>query len=129
MLFESEWSDDDIAAPVWVTDDPEDEMFIDLGDRMRSPTDLRLNQSGDAPDRCDSAKSPHRRRWISPLTAIFSELWSRLHRRRELRHINAAWAMLDDRTLKDIGISQLEVEYAINARHWSGRHCLMRHVV
>ena len=64
MLFESEWCGDAITAPVLVADDPEDEMFRGLGDRMRSPTDLRLNQSGEAPDRCNLAKSPNRRRWI-----------------------------------------------------------------
>src|SRR5215469_7342883 len=53
MLFESEWSADATAAPLLVTDDPEGEMFTGLGDRTRSLTDLRLNRSGEAPDRCD----------------------------------------------------------------------------
>ena len=118
MLFESEWSRDAIAAPVFVTDDPEDEMFPGLGDRMRSPSDLRLNQSGEAPDRRDLAKSPQRCRWISLLTSILGELRSRIQRRREIRRMNAAWAMVDDRTLNDIGTSRLEVEYAKDAGHW-----------
>jgi hypothetical protein len=29
--------------------------------------------------------------------------------------MNAAWAMVDDRTLNDIGTSRLEVEYAMDA--------------
>lgn len=118
MLFESEWSGDASAAPVLVTDDPEDEMFTDLGDRMRSATDLRLNQSGETPDRCDLAKCPHRHRWIVLLTSVVGELRSRIHRGREIRRMNAAWAMVDDRTLNDIGTSRLDVEYAMDARHW-----------
>ena len=115
MLFESQWCGDAITAPVLVADDPEDEMLGGLGDRMRSPTDLRLNQSGEAPDRSDFAKSSHRRRWISLLTSIVDEPRWRIHRRREIRRMNAAWAMVDDRTLNDIGTSCLEVEYAMKA--------------
>ena len=119
MLFESQWCGDAITAPVLVADDPEDEMLGGLGDRMRSPTDLRLNQSGEAPDRCDLAKSPHRRRWMSLLASLLGELRSRMHRRREIRCIDAAWALVDDRTLTDIGTSRLEVGYAMDARHWA----------
>jgi hypothetical protein len=118
MLFESEWSGDAIAASLLVSDDPEGEMFTGLGDRTRSLTDLRLNQSGETPDRCDLAKSPHQRSWISLLTSILGELRSRIHRRWEIRRMNAAWAMVDDRTLNDIGTSRLYVEYAMDARHW-----------
>jgi uncharacterized protein YjiS (DUF1127 family) len=119
MLFESEWRGDAIAAPVLVTDDPEDEVFSGVGDRMRSPTDLGLNQSGDASDSCNLGKSPHRRRWIVLLTSVVGKLRSRMHRRREIRRNSAAWAMVDDRTLKDIGISRLELEYAADVRHWA----------
>ena len=118
MLFESEWPDDAIAALVFVADGPEDEMSTGFGDRMRTPTDLRLNHSGEAADRCDLATSPHRRRWIILLTSILGNLRSRIHHRREIRRMNAAWAMVDDRTLNDIGTSRLEVEYAIDAQHW-----------
>jgi uncharacterized protein YjiS (DUF1127 family) len=108
MLFDA------VAAPVLVTDDREDEMFADLG----SPVDLRLDQSGEAPDRCDLVKTPRRRRWIGLLTSILGELRSRIHRRREIQRVSAAWTMVDERTLKDIGISRLEVEYLMDARHW-----------
>ena len=118
MLFESQWSGDAIAAPVLVTDDSEDEMFDGLGDRMRRPTDFRLDQSGEATDRRDLVKSPHRSRWIILLTSILGELPSRIHRRREIGRMKAAWEMIDDRTLNDIGTSRLEVEYAMDARHW-----------
>ena len=115
MLFESEWLRDAIAAPVLVADDREDEMFPGLDDGTRSPTDLRLNQGGEAPDRWNLAKSPNRRRWIPLLSSIFGQLRSRIHRIREIRRMNAAWAMVDDRTLNDIGTSRLEVEYAMDA--------------
>ena len=111
MLLESEWSGDVIAAPVLVTDDPEEEMFTGFGDL----TPFHLNQSGETPDRCDLAKSPHRRRWISLLTSMLGKLRSRMHRRRDIRRIYADWAMVDDRTLRDIGISRLEIEYAMDA--------------
>ena len=117
MLFESEWSGDVITAPVLVADDWEDEIFPGLDDGTRSPTDLRLSQSGEAAARCDLAKSPHQRSWISLLTSILGELRSRIHRRWEIRRMNAAWAMVDDRTLNDIGTSRLNVEYAMDARH------------
>ena len=114
MLFESEWSGDAIAAPVWVTDHPEDEMFTGLGD---CATDIRPDQSHEDPDCRDLAKSPHRRSWKSMLTTIHGWLRSRIHRRREVRRMNAAWAMVGDRTLNDIGISRFEMEYAMDVRH------------
>ena len=117
MLFDSEWYGDVIAAPVLVADDREDEIFPGLDDGTRSPADLRLSQSGETTDRCDLAKSPHRRRWISLLASLLGGLRSRMHRRREVRRISAAWALVDDRILNDIGISRLEVEYAMEARH------------
>ena len=118
MLFESEWSGNAFAAPVRVTDDLEDEMFTSLGDRMRSPTDLPLNQSSEARDRCDLAKSCYWRRWIGMLSATLRQLRSRMHRRREIERTSAAWTMVDDRLLKDIGISRIEVEYARDSQHW-----------
>ena len=115
MLFESEWSGDAIIAPFLVIDDREDETFTGFADRIGSPTDPRLNQGGEVPDRCNLAKSPNWRRWIPLLSSIFGELRSRIHRGREIRRMNAAWAMVDDRTLNDIGTSRLEVEYAMDA--------------
>lgn len=114
MLFESEWSGDAIAAPVWVTDHPEDEMFTGLGD---CATDIRPDQSHEDRDRHDLAKSLHRRRWIPLLFSILGGLRLRMRRRREIRRMNAAWAVVDDRTLNDIGISRFEIEYAMDARH------------
>jgi uncharacterized protein YjiS (DUF1127 family) len=59
------------------------------------------------------------RAWITSIASIVAELWSRMLREREIRRITVAWEMIDDRTLKDIGISCYEIEYARDARHWS----------
>jgi uncharacterized protein YjiS (DUF1127 family) len=40
----------------------------------------------------------------------FLKFWSAMCRKRESRRISAAWEVLDDRTLKDIGISRYEIE-------------------
>jgi uncharacterized protein YjiS (DUF1127 family) len=42
-----------------------------------------------------------------------------MRREREIGRIRAAWETIDDRTLKDIGISRYEIEYARGARPWS----------
>jgi len=57
--------------------------------------------------------------WITSITSILTELRSRMLREREIRRIRAAWETIDDRTLKDIGISRCEIEYARDPRHWS----------
>lgn len=59
-----------------------------------------------------------RRRWITSVISFFAELWSRIGHAREIRRIRAVWETIDDRTLKDIGISRYEIEYAREARHW-----------
>ena len=115
MLFESEWCGDAITAPVLVADDPEDEMFTGFDEGSRTPTDICPDRSHEDPDRCDLAKSSNRRSWVDMLTAILRQLRSRMRRGRETQRISAAWTMVDDRLLKDIGISRIEVEYAMDA--------------
>ena len=39
-------------------------------------------------------------------------LWSIVSRKRELARIRAAWETIDDRMLRDIGVSRYEIEYA-----------------
>jgi len=58
-----------------------------------------------------------RRTWITSITSSFAGLWSKMLREREIRHIRAAWKTIDDRTLKDIGISRYEIEYAKDPRN------------
>ena len=43
--------------------------------------------------------------WIISITSFFAELWSRILRECEIRHISAAGERVDDRALKDLGIS------------------------
>ena len=57
--------------------------------------------------------------WSTPITSILAGIWSKILRQRETRRIKAAWEMIDDRTLRDIGISRNEIERARDARHWS----------
>jgi uncharacterized protein YjiS (DUF1127 family) len=57
--------------------------------------------------------------WRTSTTSILAGLWSRILRQRETRRIKAAWEMIDDQTLKDIGISRYEIERARDARYWS----------
>jgi uncharacterized protein YjiS (DUF1127 family) len=40
----------------------------------------------------------------------FPKLWSAIRRKRECSRISAAWEVLDERTLRDIGISRYEIE-------------------
>jgi uncharacterized protein YjiS (DUF1127 family) len=47
-------------------------------------------------------------RWISLITWIVAMLWLRMAREREMRRMRAAWATIDDRTLRDIGVSRWE---------------------
>ena len=59
-----------------------------------------------------------RRRWITSLTSFFAELWLIIRHTREIRRIRAVWETIDDRTLRDIGVSRYEIEYATETRHW-----------
>jgi uncharacterized protein YjiS (DUF1127 family) len=61
-----------------------------------------------------------RRPWITSISSIFAELRSRMLRGREIRRIRAAWQTIDDRTLRDIGISRHEIDYGGAARHARG---------
>jgi uncharacterized protein YjiS (DUF1127 family) len=55
--------------------------------------------------------------WMTPITSFFAEIWSKMLREREIRHIRAAWGRIDDRTLRDIGISRYEIDYAKDPRN------------
>jgi uncharacterized protein YjiS (DUF1127 family) len=58
----------------------------------------------------------YRATWSTSITSILAGLWSKILRQRETCRIKAAWGMIDDRTLKDIGISRYEIERARGAR-------------
>jgi uncharacterized protein YjiS (DUF1127 family) len=99
MLFESQWAGDAIADPICRTYDREDAFF-------ESRDDLPTNLSG-------------WRSWFSSIASIVAQLWSAMLRERELRRMSLAWERVDDRTLKDIGVSRYEIEYGTDARPWS----------
>ena len=82
---------------------------------------LYLAKDRDSARRAETARTNFAgpRAWITSTTSIITELWSKVLREREIRRIRAAWRAIDDRTLKDIGISRYEIEYARDARHWS----------
>jgi uncharacterized protein YjiS (DUF1127 family) len=50
-------------------------------------------------------------RWISYFTAIVAQLWLRMARAHEKRRMRVVWATIDDRTLRDIGVSRWEIAY------------------
>jgi uncharacterized protein YjiS (DUF1127 family) len=57
--------------------------------------------------------------WGAWITSNLAKLWSRLLREHESRRVREALAALDDRTLKDIGISRHEIDdIGIYERHW-----------
>ena len=138
MQCESQWPGDDIAAPSCPAYDRGAALFEGLGrswNRVDSPADRTrvLRPAGEHAHRRDLGKHPPdgrradtaptnfagRRASTTSITSILTELWSRMLRGREIRRIRAAWETIDDRTLKDIGISRFEIEYSTDARHWS----------
>ena len=140
MQCQSQWPGDAIAAPFCPACDRGDAFFEGLG-RSWNRVDSRADQTrvlwptGEYTGRRELAKdraSARRaetvrtdfagwRAWITSITSILIELRSRMRRQREIRRIRAAWETIDDRMLKDIGISRYEIEYARDPRHWSGR--------
>jgi uncharacterized protein YjiS (DUF1127 family) len=51
-------------------------------------------------------------RWMGMITPMLVRLWSRVSRKREFARIRAAWETIDDRMLRDVGVSRYEIEYA-----------------
>jgi uncharacterized protein YjiS (DUF1127 family) len=138
MQFESHWPGGAIAAPFRPLYYRGAAFFKGLGrswNRVDSHSDRTrvLTPAGEYPSRRGPGRDrpsarraetvrtdfAGRRAWITSITSILIELWSRMLREREIRRIRASWEAIDDRTLKDIGISRYEIEYARDARHWS----------
>jgi uncharacterized protein YjiS (DUF1127 family) len=126
MRFETEWPGDNVAAPVCDTFDWEDAFLDSLGgswnltDTRWDGVDPVLTAFAPRDWRGTATAAPTRfggwRRWVGSIAAIVAGLWSRVLREREIRRFRAAWRTIDDRTLKDIGISRIEFEYARDAR-------------
>ncbi len=92
-------------------------------ERIRRPEPVRGAQLDHwSPTRNRSLAEPaetRQSRWSISIASILAGPWLGMRRRQETRRINAAWETIDDRTLKDIGISRYELERARNARGWS----------
>ena len=129
MRFETEWPGDNIAAPVRDTYDWEDASLDGLGGGWN-----RIDTRWDGVDpvatafvprdgRGTATAAPTRfggwRRWVGSIASIVARLWPRVLRERQFGRVRAAWRTIDDRTLKDIGMSRIEFEYAKDARQGS----------
>ena len=99
MRYESPRQGDVVAAPVCIWLKHEDGVLEGFEGRSWDQVDNRADRT---------ARS-------TSITSILAELWSRIRRRREIHRIKAAWGMIDDRTLDDIGVSRYQIEYARDA--------------
>ena len=65
---------------------------------------------------------PNQQHWHLALVRSLAELprvfGARIRRRRELRRLCSAWDMVDDRMLKDIGLSRHAITQLGSERHW-----------
>ena len=59
-------------------------------------------------------------RWTSGLFSLPARLWSKLVEAHERRRSTAALEALDDRTLKDMGLTRNEIHHVV--RHGRPRH-------
>jgi uncharacterized protein YjiS (DUF1127 family) len=125
MRSESQCPGEAIAAPICGTYNLDDafieglsgELVIDL-----APLQRRAHSDGCRVHASMPTTRPPIslvRAWITSISSVVAELWSKMRRDREIRRIRAAWEMVDDRTLKDIGISRYEIQYGIDERHWN----------
>jgi len=94
------------------------EPVLDLAPRSSAPRLQRQQVRTTADPETAARNFAGWRAWITSIASIISEWWSRIRGERELRRLGAAWEGIDDRTLRDIGISRLEIEYGRPPRHW-----------
>lgn len=58
--------------------------------------------------------------WSARITSLAARFWSRMRRKREVRLAITRLDVLDDRTLKDIGLHRSQVESAVTHRERYG---------
>jgi uncharacterized protein YjiS (DUF1127 family) len=109
----ADWTDADLAAVKERTGHPDPFGATHAG--HRGPTQVRSVAERAGTEPTDLAGRPI---WRISVTSILAGLWSRMRHNREIRRIRAAWDTIDDRTLKDIGVSRYELERARNRRYW-----------
>jgi uncharacterized protein YjiS (DUF1127 family) len=82
----------------------------------RTVEPLGLRQEGSADESLLQGGSPGWRPWLASIAA---RLWTRIRDARECRRSIAALHALDDRALKDIGLTRHQIEHAvIYGRPW-----------
>ena len=118
MRFESEWPGDIIAAPICRTYDREAVFFDSLASRSWSRLDSRSDRTDGWCAENATTDLPGWRASFASIGSVVARLLSKIVREHEIRRIRASWEAIDDRTLKDIGISRYEIEYARDPRHW-----------
>ena len=133
MMFESEWSS--------VSDTFEwEDAFLDSHAGSWNQVDTPWDEVDPVPTafasrdwRSRAIAAPTKfgdlRRRVSSIATIVAASWSRVFREREIRRIRAAWRTIDDRTLKDVGISRVEFEYRETRGHEADRTAMCRGAV
>ena len=97
-------------------------------ERRRAPMDLPFGP-WPAPGRaaigvftprqpCDPSGRPWGPTWVRSLARLTRTFVERVRRRRELRRLRAAWDLVNDRTLEDIGLSRHAITRLGGERHW-----------
>jgi hypothetical protein len=126
MQFESEWPDHATAGPLCPEHDREALFFERLGGRSR----CRVYSRGDeaaadqtavvARHRRDAMPASEPNNWVRRIATVISlaiNLWSGI-RHRESRSTKATWETIDDRILRDLGLSRYEIELLT----WTGHY-------
>ena len=125
MPFDSEWPGDAIAVPFCSISNREDASSESPGGRTwdwlgrrSGANEVRPLRDGICTDN-DPTRFAGWSGWITTIGPIIGELWSKRMRERALRRLAAGWEKLDDRILKDIGVSRYEIEFERDAVYWS----------
>ena len=124
MPFDSAWPGYAAAAPFCGTSNREDASIESPGGRMWDRLDGRAGADEAPPprDAVGTDNEPTRfagsgMGWITSIGSIIAERSKRMSER-GIRRLAAGWEKLDDRILKDIGVSRHEIEYGRDAAYW-----------
>jgi uncharacterized protein YjiS (DUF1127 family) len=130
MQFDSQRPGDAIATPFCRIYDREDALFEGFGGRSwnrvnslsnqadANPTGVVLKDRHDVGAHLEIARDDvaGRRKWITSISSVLTRLCSKIRHKREIRRLGAAWEMIDDRTMRDIGVSRYEIDQAGDLR-------------
>jgi uncharacterized protein YjiS (DUF1127 family) len=124
MPFDGEWPGDTAAAPFCGTSNREDVPIESPGGRTWNRLDRRSGVDSARPPRDafgtdgEPTKFAGRSGWITSIASIIAVRWSKRMRERGIRRLAAGWEKLDDRILKDIGVSRHEIEFRRDVACW-----------